>query len=228
MKKIAIVDDDRDSRESLGFLVDDAGFDPVLIEGCFGNKKQKLIDKIQEHDVYGVISDHRLTHGKLANFLGSELLANLYDQSIPSILITQFLDVDADTSIRRHRDKLPAVIGRGNQDPDLLIKLLEFSKNELLIGRSVTRKPHRAIIRIDDLRSHQEDGTIEGIVINWNANVKIRFPSDIIPSDILNELSHTEINRIMAFVNTGAESSEEIFITDIHLAPKIRGLDELC
>ncbi|MBE4461429.1 hypothetical protein [Vibrio parahaemolyticus] len=227
MKKIAIVDDDSDSRESLAFLVEDAGFDPVLIEGKFGSNKQKLIDQIKAHKVYGVISDHRLTHGKLANFFGSELLATLYDIKMPSILITQFLDVDADTSIRRYRDKLPAVIGRGHQKPEMLSKLIEFSKNELLIGPSATRKPHRAIIRIDDLNSYSEDGTIEGIITNWNSDTKIRFPSDIVPENILKQLDRVNTNRLMAFVNTGANNREDIFITDIHLAPSFEGLDGL-
>jgi hypothetical protein len=227
MKKIAIVDDDDDCRESLAILVEDAGYEPELITGTFGNDKQLLINEIRKHNVFGVISDHRLSHGHLANFYGSELLASLYDLKIPSVLITQFLDVDADTSIRRYRDKLPAVIGRGTQSPELIDKLLEFSKKEIVSGRTTSRKPHRALIRVDDYSTGAQEGLIEGIITNWNSALKVKFPVELIPEDIRRQMIGSDISRLMAFVNTGASNHSDIFITDIHLAPVLGGIDEL-
>lgn len=227
MKKIAIVDDDPESRDSLAFLVEDAGFEPKLIIGKFGNEKQILINKIREKEVFGVISDHRLSHGHMANFYGSELLAALYDLKVPSILITQFLDVDADTSIRKYRDKLPAVIGRGVQSPELIGQLLEFSEKELIMGRTGPRKPHRALIRIDDFATGIQEGIVEGIITNWNSELKVKFLVELIPGDVRRQMIGSDVNRLMAFVNTGASDRNDIFITDIHLAPRLEGIDEL-
>lgn len=147
MKKIIIVDDDYDSRESLAILAEDAGFDTEVITGSYGNDKEKLIDDILSLGAEGVISDHRLAPGHLASFFGADLLATLYDRNIPTILITQFYDEDADSTIRLYRDKLPSVIGRGSQKPELFEQLLRFSQNELLTAKDATRKPHRALIR---------------------------------------------------------------------------------
>lgn len=228
MKRIAIVDDDPQCRESLAFLVEDAGFEPEVIVGKFGNEKQRLVDLIREKDIFGVISDHRLSHGHLANFFGSELLASLYDAKIPSILITQFLDIDADTSIRKFRDKLPAVIGRGTQSPELISQLLEFSQKELVDGRVASRKPHRALIRVDDWASATQEGIVEGVITNWSSEIKVKFPIELISVKVMQQLSSTSVNRLMAFVNTGASNQKDIFITDIHIAPKFKDLNDLC
>jgi len=226
-KKIAIVDDDAESRDSLAFLVEDAGYEPKLITGKFGNEKQLLIDAIREMEAFGVISDHRLSHGHLASFYGSELLASLYDLRIPSILITQFFDLDADTSIRKYRDKLPVVIARGQQSPESIGDLLEFSQKELVNGPTASRKPHRALIRIDDYSLGRQDGLIEGVITNWNSEFIVKFPAELIPEEVKRKMSGSDINRLMAFVNTGASDYRDIFITDIHLAPKFEGIDEL-
>ncbi|MDH5880386.1 hypothetical protein L8S15_14920 [Vibrio sp. S/42/10] len=228
IRKIAVIDDDPNSRRNMGFMVEDSGFEPILIDGHFGKDKNRLLDAIFEHDVYGVVSDHHLSPGKLASFYGAELLADLYDSKVPSILITQFFDEDADTSIRRFRQKLPVVIGRGgNDDDDLIGNLLNLSKRELENGPNFDRKPHRALIRIDDFNSTVAHGAVEGVITNWNSDVIVKFPLDIIPSSVRSKLSTDDVNRLMAFVNTGAEDSKDIFITDIHLAPNFEGLDGL-
>jgi hypothetical protein len=227
MKKIAIIDDDIQSRNNLAFIVDDAGYEPEIITGKYGNDKKKLIDEIQSKNIFGVISDHRLSPGHLASFYGSELLASLYDLKVPSILITQFLDMDADVSIRKYRNKLPAVIGRGNQTPEIFDNLINLSYEEILNGPSATRKPHRALIRIEDFKNEDGEEVVDGIITNWNSNIAVRFPLELIPNNIRTKIHNTDICRLMAFVNTGASESKDLFITDIHLAPDIEDSDGL-
>ncbi|WP_337165314.1 hypothetical protein [Vibrio fluvialis] len=210
------------------YSVEDSGFEPILIDGQFGNNKQRLLDTIFKHDVYGVISDHHLSPGKLASFFGAELLADLYDNKMPTILITQFFDQDADTSIRRYRQKLPAVIGRGgNDDDDLIGNLLAMSKKELEVGPSYERKSHRALIRIENFLNSKGETLVEGIITNWNAEVPVKFPKDLIPKEVISQLAPDSVNRLMAFVNTGAVDEKEIYISDIHLAPSFEGVDGL-
>lgn len=228
IRKIAIIDDDPYSRNNMKFSVEDSGFEPILITGQFGNDKQRLLDDIFKHDIYGVISDHHLSPGKLASFFGAELLADLYDIKIPTILITQFFKEDANTSIRKYRKKLPAVIGRGGNDNDDLIgNLLELSKRELENGPSHERKSHRALIRIENFLQSQDENLVEGIITNWNTHESIRFPLDLIPREVRLRMSHNSINRLIAFVNTGTVDPNEIYISDIQLAPSCEGLDGL-
>ncbi|EAQ64860.1 hypothetical protein MED121_10869 [Marinomonas sp. MED121] len=233
MRKIAIIDDDKESRLTMKFKVEDAGFEPVLITGAFGNDKARLMDEIYKNDVYGVISDHRLSPLKLASFYGADLLADLYDQKMPTILITQFLDEDADTTIRKFRDRLPSVIGRGDDhNDDLISDLLTLSKNEIELGPRPDRKSHRALIRIYNLQDSIVSGVVEGVVTNWKSDTKIRFPIDMIPAQVRDTLllQKKDITRISAFVNIGANDSKEIFITDTHVLPSLEGVDinEFC
>lgn len=230
MKKIVIVDDDPNSRESLAFLAEDAGFHPEIISGRYGNDKEKLINDILSFGAEGVISDHRLQNGQMASFFGADLLASLYDQKIPSVLITQFYDEDADSSIRLFRDKIPAVIGRGSQTPELFHELLTFSKRELTAAKDITRKPHRALIRLEDFKTYRNEDLVEGIVTNWRADTSIRFPIKLIPEDVQEKLKFQNIAHISAFVNIGAIDPKELFITDIHSMPLFEeiNIDDLC
>jgi len=230
MKNIIIVDDDSHSRESLAIIAEDAGFEPKIITGRYGNNKEKLIDEILSLDAEGVISDHRLAPGHLASFFGADLLASLYDRNIPTVLITQFYDEDADSTIRLYRDKLPSVIGRGSQTPELFKELLMFSKNELVTAKDVTRKPHRALIRLDDFKIQVAEGMLEGVITNWNSDVGVRFPVSLIPDQVKEILRSQEITHISAFVNIGAKDPKDIFITDIHAMPAFEeiNIDDLC
>jgi len=230
MKKIVIVDDDLDSRESLAILAEDAGFEPEIITGRYGNNKEKLIEDILCFGADGVISDHRLQNGQMASFFGADLIASLYDQKIPSVLITQFYDEDADSSIRLFRDKVPAVIGRGSQTPQLFHDLLSFSERELNAAKDVTRKSHRALIRLEDFQTYKSEDLVEGIVTNWRADTGIRFPIKLIPEEVREKLKSQKIAHVSAFVNIGAIDPRDIFITDIHSMPSFEeiNIDDLC
>ncbi len=230
MKKIAIIDDDAESRESLAIIAEDAGFEPELLTGSYGTNIQKLVEDILLLGAEGVISDHRLSPGHFANFHGAELLASLYDKKIPSVLITQFYDDDADSTIRLFRDKLPAVIGRGSQTPELFKDLLAFSQKEIFDSKDVTRQSHRALIRLKDFKHALSEGMAEGIVTNWDAKTSIRFPTELIPQDVINILNKQNDCHISAFVNIGATDSKDIFITDIHSMPTFEeiNIDDLC
>jgi len=50
-----------------------------------------------------------------------------------------------------------------------------FSKNELVTAKDVTRKPHRALIRLDDFKIQVAEGMLEGVITNWNSDVGVRF-----------------------------------------------------
>lgn len=93
-KIIAIVDDDKELAETTAWDVEDAGYKPLLFfEGDFKNVNELASRIISE--AQGAVCDHRLMNSGLANFYGAELVATLYDLKIPSLLITQYIDIDA-------------------------------------------------------------------------------------------------------------------------------------
>lgn len=225
--KIVVVDDDDNSRETMAIILEDVGFDVELIEGEDLNK-EKLVSDIVKMNCYGIVSDHRLSPGKMAQFTGAELLSLLYDHKVPPVLVTQFLDMDADVSIRKYRDKLPAVLAREDQTGDNILRLLEMSRRELEYGYPVTRKPYRAIIRIEDYNVEDQVEVVDGIITNWRTDTAVRFPGSLIPEEIwLKIKSDPSRNRLVAFVNTGADHSKDIYINGIQLAPDLEDDDGL-
>ncbi|MCW8922749.1 MAG: hypothetical protein OQK69_03850 [Gammaproteobacteria bacterium] len=233
MKKIAIIDDDEETRETAAIDVDDMGLEPVLIVGE-GLSIDDIIQQIQAEKVDAIISDHRLSPGNLSNFTGAEILSKLYTLKFPSLLVTQFLDIEGDVGIRKYRDKLPSVIGRGDQSPELIVKLLEASKYEIEKGRPVHRQPHRAIIRVEKFSNEDDCDVIDGVITTWSNDTAVRFPVDSlsaeIKSEIQSEIKGNKKPRLMAFVNTGGNTAQELFVTDIHLAPDVKEmtLDDFC
>ena len=233
MKKIAIIDDDDETRETAAIDVEDMGLEPILIVGE-GLSIADIIHQIQEAKVDAVISDHRLSPGNLSSCTGANILSELYTLKYPSLLVTQFLDIEADVGIRKYRDKLPSVIGRGNQTPELMAKLLEASKYEIENGPPAHRQPHRAIIRVESLSIEDNCDVIDGVITTWSNDTAVRFPVDSLSADVKAEVEAGIISkknpRLMAFVNTGGSTAQELFVTDIHLAPDVKEmtLDDFC
>lgn len=108
-QKIAIVDDEEELAEVTSWEVEEAGYEPfLLVKGHF-TSVDDLASVILEN-TQGAICDNRLTNSGLANFLGAELVAALYDQALPSLLISQFVEMDSSLSIRKWRRKIPVLL----------------------------------------------------------------------------------------------------------------------
>lgn len=223
MIKIAIIDDDEQTRESAAILVDDLGWESFIVEGE-SLSKDVILELVLEAQVDAAISDHRLSPGNLCSATGAEILADLYDKKIPSLLVTQFLDIEADVGIRKYREKLPSVIGRGDQTPELIKSLLESARKEIFDGRPANREPHRAIIRVESVGNEDGCVVIDGMITTWSNDTAVRFPADKVSQEIMEYIKENQHTKLMAFVNTGGVSSQELFVTDINLAPSIEGM----
>ena len=99
-----------------------------------------------------------------------------------------------------------------------------------LTAKDVTRRPHRALIRLDEARIHLSEGMLEGIITNWDSEIGVRFPVELIPIHVREKIKSQDIAHISAFVNIGAKDPKDIFITDIHAMPSYEeiNLDDLC
>jgi hypothetical protein len=125
-KKIAIVDDDQGLAEVTAWDLEEAGYEPfLLVEGYFTDVNELAL-RIMEN-TQGAVCDHRLSNSGLANFYGAELVATLYDRKLPSLLITQYTEMDTSLSIRKCSSIKP--------------KLIIFS-----IDRNRFKNPHEEII----------------------------------------------------------------------------------
>lgn len=212
-KKIAVIDDDKILAETTAWEVEEAGYQPyLLVDGNFHDVNE-LASRIIENS-QGAVCDHRLLGSGFANFFGAELVAALYDRKFPSLLITQFTEMDTSLSIRKWRHKIPVLLSRDLADASNIAKGIEDCRAELDGQISNIRKSYRTIVRID---SSNVD-SVEAFIPGWNPHKAIRFPTSLIPANI-RQLLKPDL-RLFAHVNIGAEESDDIYFKKFELAPE--------
>lgn len=232
--KIAIVDDDKNARNTIASMLYEVGFEPFMIETPF-TSIENLAQYIQENS-QAVICDHRLSPYGLAPFTGSELMRSLYTKEFPSILMTQYSETDINVSIRKHRDKIPVVLERDDLvDLDMIAdrvnKGFETCSQEFQGIMSSGRRPHRTLINIIDITSDSGEDVAEVFVPSWNPYRAVRFPISQIPEELLpivkSYLDRKEEACLFACVNTGAEKADDLYFIQFEIAPELNENDGL-
>jgi len=217
-KKIAIVDDDQGLAEATAWDVEEAGYEPFfLVEGCFTDVNE-LASRIVEN-AQGAVCDHRLSNSGLANFSGAELVAALYDRKLPSLLISQFIEMDTSMSIRRWRRKIPILLNRDEANASSIAKGIEDCRLELWGDISRLRKPYRTIVRIANIDEESNESVVDAFVPGWNPHKAIRFPASLIPEEIRDDALKPGV-RLFAHVNIGADKSDDLYFDKFELAPE--------
>ncbi|MDF5713897.1 MAG: hypothetical protein PUP93_08380 [Rhizonema sp. NSF051] len=216
-KKIAIVDDDRGLAEVTAWDLEDAGYEPfLLVQGNYTNVNE-LASRIIEN-TQGAVCDHRLSNSGLANFYGAELVAALYDRKLPSLLITQYTEMDISLSIRKWRRKIPVLLSREQADASSIAKGIEDSKLELCGNVPSTRKSHRTIVRISNIDEESHERVVDAFIPGWNPHKAVRFPASLVPEQLWDALNPNA--RLFARVNIGAETSDDLYFEQFELAPE--------
>lgn len=218
---IAIVDDDPGTAQDTFEMVRDLGCTGKIItsssEGF--STVENLIAVLPTYSL-GVLCDHRLQNNGFARFFGSELVAKLSEQRIPSVLITQFTETDADTSIRLYRKKIPALLKRADLTLENLSISIIQSQSELAGNITPTRKPYRTLLRITNLTNADSRDVVDVFVPGWNPHSAVRFPTDLITDISIREKikNHFQSDshssgpiRLFAQINIGAENAEDLF-----------------
>lgn len=217
-KKIAIVDDDQGLAETTGWEVEEAGYQPFfLFEGCFTDVNELV--SIIVKNTQGAVCDHRLSNSGFANFYGAELVAALYERKLPSLLITQYTEMDTSLSIRRWRRKIPVLLSRDEADASNISKGIEDCRLELHGDIPSTRRPHRTIVRITNIDKESNERVVDAFVPGWNPHKAVRFPASLIPEEIRDYALKPGV-RLFAHVNIGADKSDDLYFDKFELAPE--------
>jgi hypothetical protein len=235
--KVAIIDDEEQSRETLAETLQLIGFEPFIVKDTF-TEVRDLSTYIQKN-AQAVICDHRLSDRGLAPFTGAELMPHLYRDKIPSLLITQYAETDINVSIRKYRESIPIVIGRDDlvelYDLDRISfkfqKSFETCSQEFQGIMSSIRRPHRTLINIVDITTDSGEDVVEVFIPSWNPYRAVRFPISQIPEEIVvtvkNSLDRKEEACLFACVNTGAEKADDLYFTRFEIAPELDENDGL-
>lgn len=220
--RIAIIDDEADGIEVAKMELSDAGYEPVPIENPIPDINN-LVDSLFG-SVQGVFCDHRLNFGSNNNIFGAEIVAKLYDRKVAAILVTQFIEIDHDTTIRKWRDKIPVLLNRDETNSSLIKSGFEQCRRELAGELRSDRISYRSLIRVLQFSNVGREEVVEAIVPSWNPSHPIRLPMSIIPNAIRKAIKPG--TRLLAKVNIGATKTEDLFFTDFELAPELTD-DEL-
>lgn len=210
MKTIAVIDDNAQAAEAVGYAVEDAGFTPWIFPGTAGTVAFAA-DKIREN-ADAAICDHRLSPLGFANFDGAELAAALIDKKIPTVLISQFVNQDYDVSIRRWRARVPSLLCRDECSAETIKDALELCRREISGEVFAERRRHRTLVRIADIQNEGGEMVIDAILPAWNRQRAVRFPLSIVASPLHHLVKEGEY--LIAYVNLGALNPEDLFLEE--------------
>jgi hypothetical protein len=209
IQRIAIIDDQADVRASYEFNVEDLGLESVSEAGPLGELR-KVVQAIPGKSD-AAICDYNLKVRDYSTFNGAELVAALYKASFPALLCTKWHTASID-EMRSYRRYIPTLIDPSDLDPSAISSGLEACIREFSGYFLPVRKPWRALIRVEDVRSTQGVPFIYVIVPSWNAQEVVRLPNDVFPEELIPLIKPGV--RVHAKVNLGAENQEQLFFEE--------------
>ena len=196
-----IVDDDPEARHSYEYVIEELGLEPLPVPGPVDDVSA-FIDTIEPSDV--LVCDYHLRKRNYAVCDGDELLAECYKANVPGVLCTTFTDALLRRDCLRY---IPGLIKSGNPEPHDLVSGWGRCLSELNGDFDPSRRPWRTLVRVAELDLDRE--FVYVIVPPWDVRKKIRIDLDSMPLEVRDVL--TLDRRLHAFVNTGADSHEDLF-----------------
>ena len=227
--KVAVVDDERFTAEVAADIAEEADLVPTIISDGDGPFQEvvQLLERIRTLGCEAVVCDHRLSGTPFASFLGAELMASLYDEHIPGLLLSTFAGEDSDSTIRLFRARIPCLVSRGHLDPDNMLQGLRLCESELNDNFAPERYPRRTLVRVVNVSSSSssvDSGTVvEAIMHSWDPDCSVRFPLDLIDDPQIQQLLLNDFSgelRLFAQVNIDCQDSMDLFFQDFELAPE--------
>lgn len=213
LSTVTVVDDDAEDRNALVEDLADFGFETRVIEGKYASDMDRLVADIHRLKSDFVICDHKLQPHQLASFTGAELVARLFQDRVPSMLLTMFKS-PARVDILKHRERIPVVVGRDEFDQAHLPKYLSLCRSEF-DGKPVpSRKPHRVIVRVEDKRSFGKSDFVCDVVIpSWRPGHAITVPKECFSKNFWSSIAQGD--RFLGNVNIEAPDEDELFISEL-------------
>jgi hypothetical protein len=216
---IAIVDNDGSAGPEMmlpHWEADIAGFKTVHVPQNLQSIPD-IVDFIQKH-AQAAICSHRLGTYQHPLFYGAELVAALYDAAIPSLLVTQYLDIDQHTSIRRWREKLPVVLHLREFESSTLRQNLDLCVHELQGRIPEDRLPYRVMLGVECIEGVPDDQYIDVSIDRWDIYQRVRIPMTLIPPPLRARIEPG--SWLFAMVNIDAQYSSDLYFRNFAVAPE--------
>jgi CheY-like chemotaxis protein len=218
-RRVALVDDDKGEIATTKDELEDAGFEVVVFTEPFPSLTE-LIGRVKNGTDVAIV-DHRLGWHSAASFDGATAVAELVKSGFPALLITMFAESDGRSSIRLQRQWVPRVVRRSDASMETLRDAIEHTMTEVL-GREPPpdRRPERVLLRIKEINAHELLVVIPG----WDPREAVAVPRGLVqPKELLRELKADDY--LVAKVNIGAHSADDLFFGEFEAAPEEAELD---
>jgi CheY-like chemotaxis protein len=206
--RVAVIDDEPDGRDTIVDLLGEQHFEPIPIIGPFGSDIDRLIAEVDRADPGFVICDHRLTAKQYATFTGLQVVERLIESKRPAMLITTFQEPDL-IALRAARSRIPVIKGRDGFQYEQVIRFREIVRRELADQPVASRKPHRVILRVADVRTRD----IDIVVPSWNRDHAFILPKMQLANAVRNAVRKGDY--LLGDVNIGATHEDEIYFDNV-------------
>lgn len=211
IRTILVVDDDPSVRETYAFPIEAADREPVIREEALGRLEDFLaLPWLAD----AAVSDYQLSPGNYANFDGARLVAEWYKRQFPAILCTQFTKANI-ARFRVLRRQIPVLMRPDELDQDSLMQGLELVQREFRGEFRPNRRPWRALVRFVEFS--EEENIANAKLPGWSEEVVALRAKDLpvpIKAAIRSSMNRGEQFRCYAVANLGAESNEELYLSE--------------
>jgi len=205
IERVFVIDDDRYSRESSGYTVEESPFTPVIQDQGIADLNVFLENNVSYTDA--VVSDHHLKKRNYFPVNGAKVIFECYQRRIPAVLVTRYGQSEIN-EIRKFRENIPTVLTPDEFNPETLIRSLETCINEFLGNHKPERVAWRTLIRVDDV----VDNNVFIFIPGWDYQVSLSLNKLDLPKNIQDIIKPDM--RIHAKVNVGAERQDELYFKD--------------
>lgn len=215
LARIIVVDDDELSREELMDDLRDQNFEPTAVVGQYGQDIDLLVRDVQAQGSGFVICDHRLQPTGFASFNGASVVSRLLAHRIPAMLLTMFQSTNR-MELRERRHTVPVIVGRDvfKPQPEAVARYAEICRREIEDNPVDERKPHRVLIRAEDVHDVPGGKEIDAVIPSWRPEHAVTIPSSCIGSDILYQISPG--SRLLGYVNIDALEEDDLFFKEVN------------
>jgi len=217
-----VVDDDMANAEMLVYKLEDLEFHAQVAPEMAVSHLAQATSFLVKQRPAAVVCDHRLRDGGF-DYDGAALVAGLNRSGIPAVLVTQYLDQDMHTSIRRFRRHIPVVLARDAVSSQTLASGLMRVQREIAGDVDLSRRPHHVLLEVEHVDNQSGEQVIDVTIDSWRPGHAVRLPAALVPGPYRTALRRYAF--LYAQVNIGAEEAEDLFIDDIEWGGFLEGED---
>ncbi len=212
---VLLIDDDEESRAALRFNLEDFGH-RVLAPDRRYTRVEELVEFAEESQVDITLCDHRLSPGNLAPFSGAEAVSALVRRHRVAVLMTGYIDIDFDTTIRTYRRHIPALLSREDlEEPDALGVVAAAVQREINGDVPAERRLWKTVARVADVSNEGSKPMLDVFIPGWRPAHAVRMPAETLPVELAADPRRLLGRFLHVEMNLGATTAEEIFFGQV-------------